>query len=57
MNWTIIVIVDIAVVALVVFLVLRNIKDKKELEEKIKQDYKKPRDDEGDIEVEDAHRP
>ena len=43
--------------ALVVFLVLRNIKDKKELEEKIKQDYKKPRDDEGDIEVEDAHRP
>jgi low affinity Fe/Cu permease len=57
MDWTVIIIVGIAVVALVVFLVLRNIRDKKELEEKIKRDYKKPRDDEGDIEVEDSHRP
>jgi len=53
MNWQLIIIFGIAAIALLVFLVVRNIKDKKELEDKLNQDYRKPRDDEGDIEIED----
>ena len=53
-NWTTILLVALPVIALIVFLVVRNLKDKKELEEKIKKDYKKPRDDEGDIEIDEV---
>jgi hypothetical protein len=53
MNWQLILLFGIAALALIVFLVARNIKDKKELENKINQDYKKPRDNQGDIEIED----
>jgi hypothetical protein len=53
MNWQLILLFGIVVLALIVFLVVRNIKDKKQLEETIKKDYKKPRDNEGDIEIED----
>jgi low affinity Fe/Cu permease len=53
MNWQLIIIFGVAAVTLIIFLVVKNLKDKKELENKIKQDYKKPRDNEGDIEIED----
>ena len=53
-NRTIILLVGIPLIALIIFLVYRNLKDKKELEEKIKQDYRKPRDDEGDIEIDEV---
>ena len=50
MNWPAIIIVGIILLALVVFLVKRNIKDEKEVEEQLKEDYPKPqvekRDDE-----------
>jgi len=42
MNWTVILIVGVVVVALIFFLVKRNLKDKKDLENKIEQDYRKP---------------
>ena len=51
MNWPILVVFGIAAIVLIVFLVRRNIKDEKELEEKIKQDYHKSRDEEGDAEI------
>ncbi len=52
MNWIIIVIVGIFIIGLVVFTIIRNQKDKKELEQKINNDYPKKRDEEGDIEIE-----
>ena len=42
MNWTVIIIVGVVVIALVAILVKRNLKDKKDLERKIEQDYRKP---------------
>ncbi len=52
MDWTALIIIGILVVALLVFLVVRNRKDEKEFESKLKNDYRKPRDNEGDIETE-----
>ena len=49
MNWPVIIIVGIILLALVVFLVKRNIKDEKEVEQQLKEDYPRPRD-EGDEE-------
>jgi flagellar biosynthesis/type III secretory pathway M-ring protein FliF/YscJ len=49
MNWPAIIIVGIILLALVVFLVKRNIKDEKEVEQQLKNDYPKPKE-EGDEE-------
>ncbi len=54
MNWQLLIIFGIAALALLVFLVVKNLKDKKELENKIKQDYKKTKDEEGDINLDDT---
>jgi len=54
MNWPVIIIIGIAAFLFIGFLVYRNSKDKTELENKLKQDYRKPRDDEGDAEIEEA---
>lgn len=43
MNWTIIILVGIGALALVIFLVRRNMKDENELEEQLKNDYPKPK--------------
>lgn len=51
MNLPVLIIFGIIAVALVVFLVVRNLKDEKGLEDKIKNDYPKPKNDEGDIEI------
>ena len=51
MNWPVLVLFGIAAIALIVFLLRRNVKDKKQLEEKIKHDYPKTKDEEGDAEV------
>jgi uncharacterized membrane-anchored protein YhcB (DUF1043 family) len=50
MNWPAIIIVGIILLALVVFLVKRNIKDEKEVEEQLKEDYPKPGDEKEDEE-------
>ncbi len=51
MNWLIIIVVGILVIALIIFLVIRNQKDKKKFTELLNNDYPKPRDEEGDIEI------
>lgn len=53
MNTTALALIGIAAVAIVVLLVMRNLKDKKELEEKIKNDYPKRKAGDEDIGVED----
>ncbi len=57
MNWTVLIIVGIILVALVVFLIARNMQDKKKLEEQIKEDYPKPKESEHEIEIEDRKNP
>ncbi|HEY9361702.1 MAG TPA: hypothetical protein VIQ00_00470 [Chitinophagaceae bacterium] len=54
MNWLILIPFGIAAIALIIFLVRRNIKDEKEFEEQIKHDYPKPKDEEGDIEIDEV---
>ncbi len=51
MSWLIIIIVGILAIALIVFLIIRNQKDENEFEEKLNNDYAKPRNEEGDIEI------
>jgi len=50
MNWPAIIIVGIILLALVVFLVKRNIKDEKEVEQQLNEDYPKPQDEKKDEE-------
>jgi hypothetical protein len=52
MNWAAIIIVGILATGLVVFTIIRNLKDKKELEQKINNGYPKKNDGEGDVEIE-----
>ncbi len=54
MNWLLIIPFGIAVIALIVFLVRRNIKDEKEFEEQLKNDYHKTKDEEGDADIEEV---
>ncbi len=51
MNWFVIVIVGIIVIALVVFTIIRNQKDKNEFEQQINNDYPKKKDAENDVEI------
>jgi hypothetical protein len=55
MNWAIIIPVGIVVLALIVFIIWKNAKDEKVLENSIKNDYRKTKDEEGDVEIEDTH--
>lgn len=52
MNQPMLVIVIIAGIAVIVILVLRNLKDKKDLENKIKNDYPHRKAGDEDIDVE-----
>jgi len=54
MNWTIIILVSIGAIALVVFLIRRNMKDETAFEEQLKNDYPKPTNDHGDTPAEEA---
>jgi len=51
MNWYIIITVGTIAIALIIFLIYRNQKDKKAFEKKLNNDYHKPRNNEGDIEI------
>lgn len=53
MNWTAIILVGIGALALIVFLVIRNMKDEKQFEDQLKNDYRKPKGDKDDVEIED----
>ena len=54
MNWPVIILICIVDIALIVFLVWRNVKDEKEFENQLKQDYHKSKDEEGDAEIDQA---
>lgn len=51
MNWLTITLIAIPALLLIVFLIYRNQKDEKVFEEELKEDYTKPRIDEGDIDI------
>lgn len=51
MNWLTITLIAIPAAILVAFLIYRNQKDEKVFEEELKEDYTKPRNEEGDIDV------
>jgi len=51
MNWAVLIPVGIILIALVVFLVYRNIKDEKKFEKQLNEDYPKSKDEEGDAEI------
>lgn len=51
MNWPVLIVTGIALVALVIFLIRRNMKDEEEFEQQLKNDYHKPKDEEGDVDA------
>lgn len=51
MNWIVIIVVVIFGIAIVVFTIVRNHKDKINFEEKIKNDYPKPKDQKGEFDA------
>ena len=51
MNWLLIIVFAVAAISLIAFLVVRNQKDEKEFENQLKNDYRKTKDEEGDIEI------
>ena len=53
-NWTVLIITGLMLAVLLLFLVNRNRRDKKLLEKKLNEDFKKSKDEEGDIEIEDT---
>jgi protein-S-isoprenylcysteine O-methyltransferase Ste14 len=45
-NWPVLIIVGVVLAALVIFLIVRNRKDEKVLEQELNEDYSKPKEDE-----------
>ena len=56
MNYSILIIVIILATALIVFLILKNQRDKKKFEQQMNRDYPHRKDQEGDIEIEDSNK-
>ena len=54
MNLTVLIPFGILIIVLIVFLVVRNQKDKSKLEDKPNNDYHKSKDEEGDIETDEV---
>ena len=54
MNFTVLILFGILVIALIVFLVARNQKDKNKLEDQLNNDFHKSKDEEGEIEAEET---
>ena len=52
MNWLLLIFFGIAVVALIIFLVRRNVKDEKQFEDQLNNDYHKTKDEEADTDTE-----
>ena len=51
MNWLIIIIFGILVIALIVFLIIRNQKDEKDFEKELDNEYSKSKGELEDIEI------
>lgn len=56
MNTSVIIIVGVLALLLIIFLIIRNQKDKKEVIDQIKNDYPKSKDEEGDADVDNKSR-
>jgi hypothetical protein len=54
MNWPAIIIVAVLLVALIAFAVWRNIKDEKQLEKELNDDYCKPNAEEADVDIDET---
>jgi preprotein translocase subunit YajC len=54
MNIPVLILIGIILLALVIFLIVRNQKDKAQLEENLNNDFPKSKDEEGDIETEEV---
>ena len=54
MNIPVLILVGIILVVLIIFLVIKNQKDKKLLEEKLNNDFHKSKDEEGDTEIDEV---
>ncbi len=54
MNSLLLIFIGIAAIALIVFLVIRNLKDKKQFEQKLNNDFPKNKKGEGDIEIDEV---
>ncbi len=54
MNWPVLIIFGIVVLALIIYLVVRNQKDEKELETQLKNDYPKTKEEEDDADTEEV---
>ncbi len=52
MNWLIIIPFAIAILFLLIFMIRRNMKDEKDFESQIKNDFHKAKHQEGDIRIE-----
>ena len=52
MHWYILLIVGLAILAFMIFFFKQNRKDKKDLVDKLNQDYHKSKNEEGDIDTE-----
>ena len=51
MNWPLIIILGILMLAFIVLVVTCNLKDEEDFENRIKNDYHKARNEKGDIEI------
>lgn len=49
MNWIVLIIIGFFAIAIVVFTIIRNNKDKVDLEQKMNNDYPKPMDQKGEF--------
>jgi len=56
MDWPLIITVALAALAVVIFLLVINLKDEKKFENQIENDYRKRKTDEGDIDLDDKRR-
>lgn len=54
MNWAVLIPLGIAAIALIAFLVWRNFKDEKQFENQLKDDYRKSKDEEDDVEIDET---
>lgn len=54
MNLTVLILFGIAAIALIIFLVVRNQKDKKKLEHTLNNDFHKSKDEEADVEIDEV---
>ena len=53
-NWSVLIITGVLLAALLAFLIYRNQQEKRKLEKKLNEDYKKSKDEEGDVDIEDS---